>query len=346
MLDPEYALAWAGLGDAYVQRVVRFGFEISWLDSGVEVSKKAIALDGNSAEAYKALGNGYQTKGIYDKSLEAYLKAVQFNPNHFPAVGNLGQLYILLGRTDEALRWLKKAVVLGPTSPVNSVAINSAYQQLGDFVEAEHWLRKALELQPDLRSANESLTSLYVLQNKDQQANEQMKKVVASNPDNLNALDFAGVIAEQTGKISLAKEYYERSMKANPSFETDQLTRSGIGLGHILLKEGKQNVRGTPYGEARRLLNQARTLQRKQIKEGDASFEPPYYLAAISAIEGNTKEANAWLQTAIAAGYRDYYVAQRDPWLDNLRNDKQYKQIMAQLKAKLDAMRKKVEEME
>ncbi len=110
-------------------------------------------------------------------------------------------------------------------------------------------------------------------------------------------------------------------------------------MGHILLKEGKQN-------EARKLLNQARTLQQKQIEEGDASFDPRHYLAAISAIEGNTKEATAWLQKAIDAGWRDYYIAQRDPWLDNLRNDEQYKQIMAQLRAKLDAMRKKVEEME
>jgi len=337
-LDPNFTLAWAELGSAYAERY-GFGSEISWLDSAVAVSKKAIALDRNSAEAYNALAIGYSYNGIYDKALEAYRKAVDLNPNYFGAVGNIGNTYTSQGRFDEALPWLKKAVVLAPRNSVLPTQVGYAYWQLGNFVEGEHWLMKAIELQPDYMYANIDLANLYVIQNRDQQANELMKKVVATNPDNPRALDNAGAIAENTGNFSLAKEYYERSMKANPSFETDPGTTSSIGLGHILLKEGKQD-------EARKLLNQVRTLQQKQIEEGDASFDPRNYLAAIYAIEGNRKEANAWLQKAIDAGLRDYYLAQRDPWLENLRDDEQYKQIMAQLKAKLDAMRKKVEEME
>ncbi|HEY4643370.1 MAG TPA: protein kinase, partial [Bacteroidota bacterium] len=53
-LDPNYALAYAGLGDAYGQRVQRFGFAEGWLDSAVAVTDKAISIDPNLAEAYKA----------------------------------------------------------------------------------------------------------------------------------------------------------------------------------------------------------------------------------------------------------------------------------------------------
>jgi serine/threonine protein kinase/tetratricopeptide (TPR) repeat protein len=337
-LDSTFALAWAALSDAYSARY-GFGLEISWLDSAVAVSKKAIGLDGNSAEAYNALAIGYYYNGIFDKALEAYRKAVDLNPNYFAAVANIGNTYTSEGRFDEALPWLKKAVVLAPRNPVLPAQVGYAYGQLGNFVEGERWLMKAIELQPDYTYANIDLANLYVIQNRDQQANELMKKVVATNPDNPRALDNAAAIAENTGNLSLAREYYERSMKANPSFETDPGTTSSIGLGHILLKEGKQD-------EARKLLNQVRTLQQKQIEEGDASFDPRHYLAAICAIEGNRKEANAWLQKAIDAGMRDYYLAQRDPWLENLRDDEQYKQIMAQLKTKLNEMRRKVEERE
>ncbi len=357
-LDSTFALAWAGLSSAYSARY-GFGSAISWLDSAVAVSKKAIALDGNSAEAYNALANCYYYRGIYDKALEGYRKAVDLNPNYFGAVANIGNTYMNEGKFDEALPWLKKAVALAPTDPIPA-QIGYVHMRLGNFIEAERWLMKAIELQPDYRNANVFLANVYVLQNKDRQANELMKKLVATNPDDPRVLDNAGTVAEGTGNFSLAKEYYERSMKANPSFETDPFTISGIGLGHILLKEGKQNVQGsktrrrpdplglveTPYGEAQRLLNHARTLLQKQIEKGDASFYPLQNLASISAIEGNRKEANAWLQKAIGAGMSNYYLAQRDPWLENLRNDEQYKQIMAQFKAKLDAMRKKVEEME
>ncbi|MCX5801869.1 MAG: hypothetical protein NTX17_10870 [Candidatus Eisenbacteria bacterium] len=39
-------------------------------------------------------------------------------------------------------------------------------------------------------------------------------------------------------------------------------------------------------------------------------------------------------------------MCQIDPWLENVRNDEQFKQVMAQLKGKVDEMRKRVEEME
>jgi TolB-like protein/Flp pilus assembly protein TadD/predicted Ser/Thr protein kinase len=337
-LDSTFALAWAALGDAYSARY-GFGMEISWLDSAVAVSKKAISLDSNSAEAYNALGIGYYFNGANYKALEAYRRAAELNPNYFAAIGNIGIIYTSEGRYDEALLWLKKATVLAPTNAVMPTQISYAYLQLGDVVQGERWLMKALELQPDYQYANIDLANLYALQNKGEQANELMKKVVAANPDDPRVFDNAGAVAEATGNLPLAKEYYQRSIKANPSFETDPGTTSGFALARILLKEGKRN-------EAQKLLNQARALQQKQIEEGDTSFDPLHYLAAISAIEGNTKEATAWLRKAIDAGFRDLDPNEPGSWLENLRNDREYKLIAAQFKTQLDSMRKRVEEME
>ncbi|MCI0615261.1 tetratricopeptide repeat protein, partial [bacterium] len=54
-LDPNFALAYAGLADAYARRTM-FGFPETWNDSAFEASSKAIALDPNLPEGYKALG--------------------------------------------------------------------------------------------------------------------------------------------------------------------------------------------------------------------------------------------------------------------------------------------------
>jgi len=55
-VDPDYALAHGGLADAYAQRWLWYGFGEGWLDSAIEESNKAVALDPDLAETYQAEG--------------------------------------------------------------------------------------------------------------------------------------------------------------------------------------------------------------------------------------------------------------------------------------------------
>jgi len=338
-LDANYALAYAGLGDAYAQSFGRFGFAISWLDSAMAVSNKAIALDPNSAEAYKALGTAYAIKGWYHKCLEAFRKAIEHNPNYLPAIGNIGILYHNTGAIDEALRWYKKTVALSPTDADNYYYVGDAYRQLDDFAKAEHWLTKASELQPDYGDTYYSLALLYLGQGMDQQAMEQTKKMLTADPDGAVHIDYAGQIANFTGNFFEAKQYYQRAMAHYASIETNPRAYSPIGMGHIFWKEGNQH-------EARKLLNLALNPRLKEIEQGNEDIYTLYGTAAIYAIQNHKAEAYKWLQKAIEAGWRDYRINLRDPWFENLRNDDQFKQMMAQVKAKVDEMRKRVEEMD
>ena len=92
-LDQRYALAYAGLGDAYAQRVSKFEFSLEWLDSSIAASRTAIALDPNLAEPYKALGVVYVQRGELRAALAQYSRAVALNPSYAPAVANLGSFY-------------------------------------------------------------------------------------------------------------------------------------------------------------------------------------------------------------------------------------------------------------
>ena len=145
-LDPNYALAYAGLGDAYAQRTFRFGYPGSWLDSAIEVSEKAISIDPNSAEAYKALGLAYEYKGWFQKALEADRKAVELNPNYKAAVGNIGWVNWLIGEYVEAMKWFKKDLALDPTDAFSHYSIGDCYFGLDEYVKAEQWFRKSLDL--------------------------------------------------------------------------------------------------------------------------------------------------------------------------------------------------------
>ena len=337
-LDAEYSLAWAGLGDAYAQRPIRFDYAFSWLDSAIAVSQKAIALDPNSAETHKALGLAYMYKGWYDKALIAYRKAIERNPNHFAAVGNIGYVYRQIGAFDEALPWLKEIVVLNPTSANAYLNIGGTYRQLDDLTRAEQSFYKALELQPDYSLAYYYLALLYLTQGKEQQALDQKEQLLSTDPDDAGILEWVGQIAGYMGNFSQARQYYKQSIASNPSIETDWYSLSPIGLGHILWKSGQRD-------DALELLQQSLNLRRKEIEQGNNDSYIPLEIAAVHAIQGNKAEAFTWLQKAIDSGWRDYRLAMLDPWLENLREDEQFHEMMALVKAMVDEMRKRVEEM-
>jgi hypothetical protein len=87
-------------------------------------------------------------------------------------------------------------------------------------------------------------------------------------------------------------------------------------------------------------------FDQKQLAQGSEDSGVMYDLATISAIQGNKTEAYDWLQKAIDAGWRSYGFAEVAPYLENLRGDDRFKKMMADVKAVVDEMRKRVEEMD
>ena len=75
-------------------------------------------------------------------------------------------------------------------------------------------------------------------------------------------------------------------------------------------------------------------------------FDKPIQIGIIHAIEGQKEKAFYYLNKAIEFGYLDYRQFQIWPMLESLRNDDQFKQMVAQMKSKVDLQRIKVEEME
>ncbi len=336
-LDGEYALAWAGLGDAYAQRPVRFGFAFSWLDSAIAVSKRALALDPNSAEAYKGLGTAYSYKGLDNKALQALHKAVELNPNYFPAVTSIGFIYNYIGAFDKALRWQKKSADLNPTHANSYLSVGDTYRILDDPVKAEEGFNKALKLQPDNYFAYFDLALLYLAQDKDQQAMDQIEKLLAIDSDDTRILEMVAQIAGYSGNFTQAKQFYQQSIANHASIDTDPYALSPIGLGHILWEAGQQH-------EAQKLLNLSRNLRQKLIEQGDEAYFSRYEIANIEAIQGNETETYKWLQKTIDAGWREYRLALRNPWLENLHDDEQFQEMMAQVKSVVDEMRERIEE--
>jgi serine/threonine protein kinase len=79
--DPKFALAYAGLANCYLERNVRFDKEALWLDSAVEVCRKAIAIDQKQARVYTVLARAMMFKSRPMEAREAIAKALELAPN-------------------------------------------------------------------------------------------------------------------------------------------------------------------------------------------------------------------------------------------------------------------------
>lgn len=335
-LDPTYARAWAGLGDAYSQMNMRFSRSESWLDSSFMASTRAIQLDSNLSEAYKALANAYSYKKLYDKAFPLLIKSVELNPTNDAAVGNLGTNYLLRGNLPEALRWEKKGVGMNPRNGIPYQIIGWIYRLLGDLSKAESWFVKSLELNSELYDTYELLGYTYVAEGRKNEALNLIPRVlkIGNEP---RALEVAGLISHYGGAIKNAKDYFQRSIDINEAYKEDPNTVSPIGLGQILLEEGKK-VEADVY------LTHATNINLDQIAKGSQSYEPSFYLAAIHAIRGNKEQSLIWLQKAIELNWVDYAHIIHGPYFARYRTDPDFLKKVEFVRTKSDSMRRKAEQ--
>ena len=198
-LDPRYALAWAGLGDAYSQ-MHRFGREVSWIDSSIVAGKKAVQLDSTLSDAYKALANAYSYAKKYDTAFVLLKKAVALNPTNAQAVGNLGTSYFLRGDLPEALRWEKKSAGLNPKNAIPFQITGMIYRLLGDLPQAESWLEKSLELNAiSYWDTYEWLAYCYVSQGRNEDALNLVNTMLQNMQPDSRTFEIAGLMAHFAG---------------------------------------------------------------------------------------------------------------------------------------------------
>ncbi len=111
--QPKYALAFAGMADAYgLLSIVPFDAlpPRKSMPKAEAAAKKALLLDGSLAEAHSAIGLvRHHYHWDWQGAEVAYRKALELNPHYSPARLRYVWLLLALGRIEEAMMELKKA---------------------------------------------------------------------------------------------------------------------------------------------------------------------------------------------------------------------------------------------
>ena len=151
-IDPDYALAYAGIADAQCRL---FGAALEILPP-TEVAPlaraaalKALELDDSLAEPHVSLS---RVLFWYDRdpvgAEREVRRAIQLNPSNAMAHFISGLLFADLGRSDEAMAALERALQLDPVSSWNSAIAGFFMCELKQREAGRQQLRKAIDLEP------------------------------------------------------------------------------------------------------------------------------------------------------------------------------------------------------
>src|SRR5438874_2875301 len=149
--DPNYALAYAGLADAYI--LLPYYTATAQRDASgkaKEAALKALRLDPNLAEAHAAVGKVLNFAEIdLTGSIREFERAIELKPNYATAHHWLGAGPLVdLGRFDDAIAHGKRAIELDPLSPIMNADLGLTLYFARHYDDAVVQLRKPLVLDP------------------------------------------------------------------------------------------------------------------------------------------------------------------------------------------------------
>jgi TolB-like protein/Tfp pilus assembly protein PilF len=152
-LDPQYALAWSELSEAWTglgQEFSETGPEEQTANAkGREAANRALAISPELAAAHLAQGYLLQSADLNWRGAEAeFRRANELAPNSAEAKFYLGTQLAAFGEVEPAIELMRQALVADPLRADYYYNLSTYLSFLNRLDEAERAIRRAIELQP------------------------------------------------------------------------------------------------------------------------------------------------------------------------------------------------------
>jgi serine/threonine protein kinase/tetratricopeptide (TPR) repeat protein len=333
-IDPNYAKAQAMLADAYILRSAT-GPPGQWLEQAETTVAIAMRLAPMLPEAQLAHAENLSRHGHVRASIDAFLTAYELDPSSARTAAKIGHAYDIIGRPDLAIPWFEKAT-RRDARPVYADNIGDAWTALGDYEKAEQAYKTAGIFRPDLPVAALGLARLALFRGDYDGARKECEAARTKYKDNPQPLMMAAIIEFLSHHYDKAETFYREASSFSRTRGVDfpSSVRFISALGFM------QNLSDPHIPEGRVLLEEARTLDQKELALAPENPKLLYSLAANQAALGNEDAAIIALKEAIAAGWIDHCSMELDPRFDSIRNLQAFQDTLAQLTSKVQQMRR------
>lgn len=181
--DPRYALAYAGLGEAYWRK-----YDASkgpqWIEHAIKNCRRSIELNDQLAPVHVTMGRIHKGTGQYEEAVEEFQQALKLDPVSHAAYRGLAM----------------------------------AYEALNKIEQAESTYQKVIELKPDYWAGYFDLGLFYVYQGRYEHAFSQLLKAVDLVPENYQVYNNLGALYYHLDRRADAQKMFERSLEIEPNY--------------------------------------------------------------------------------------------------------------------------------
>jgi eukaryotic-like serine/threonine-protein kinase len=349
-LDRKYALAYAGLGEAFWQRY-RQTQETKWIGEALTACEQAVSLDNRLASGYACLGTVHNGRGRYEQAVEEFQHAVALDPTSDNAFRGLALAYESLGNLADAEKTYHRAIELRPQYWAGYSWVGGFYARQGRYGEAAEMFTNVTKLAPDSFVGFSNLGGILAYEGRYAEAIPMFERSVTLRPtgsaySNLGTayfyqrkFDAAARAFEAATRLyenelkwmiwgNLADAYYFIPEKRAQA--TDAYTRA-ISLGEQRLQVNPRNATLLGYMAYYHAMQndpmKSQSCARRGLAVAPRDPELLYNLGLAYHQLGDLDQAFGWLAKALAAGYSRATV--RDtPILDDLRPNPEFQELL------------------
>jgi tetratricopeptide (TPR) repeat protein len=318
--EPRFALAWAGLSDAYAAR-----FDATkapgLLEQARVAAAKAVELDTQHPRPHLALGRVYVRATKNDLAASELEQALALDSRNAPAYGELGLLYEQQGRAAEAEKALRMACDLAPTDWRWMNRLGLYLRRAGRTKEAIEQFRQVTERHPDSVFGYSNLALCYRAIGDFDNAGKFYRRALELDPQYLLALTGLGGLLSWQGKYDEATALLERVTRAQPE---NYLGWANLATALYWQGSRREEAIGA-YGKALKLLE-------KLIEEQPANADYLSAASTYSAVTGDRDAALRRIRQARAISPADATVLARAAMTHELLGDRE-QAIAAMLEA-------------
>jgi TolB-like protein/DNA-binding winged helix-turn-helix (wHTH) protein len=326
-LDPDFALAHAGIANAYALRASLYGMGVEWLEQSTQQAELALSITPRLPEANKALGIVSFNAGHYQESLGFSLKAVEQNPGYDEALFNTSEIYQLQGHWDEAVRYqmrdservfgLERLVIL-----LRDLQFHDEAEKLQAGILAEIPLSLPTEA---------SLSLTYLLKGDFEQARVHSKRLRVSFPLLAFSWQRSAEIEQVAGNWQTAQEYVEKAIVLSG----DAPGYPKLMLAQLLQRAGEEQA-------AISLLDEFESATLMIINNGHEAWFYPWNMAFAQALRGNSKQALDWYEQAVDLGRRRFEWDEQETAFESLRDEPRFQMALEKQRRLREEMRARV----
>ncbi|HMF27359.1 MAG TPA: tetratricopeptide repeat protein, partial [Candidatus Cybelea sp.] len=345
--DPEFAIAWASLGDAWWRKYEQGAKDKAFVDHANAAVRKAVELAPQQAPVHYSLATMQYRSGRFEEADRSLQRALQLQPEFDDALRLLAQVQAALGRIDDAEATIKQAQRIS-NNWSNWFVLGTVRYRAGRYAAAADAFRRTSEIVPSNAGAFQMLgTSLYVLGDV-QGAVGNYEHAVRLNPNGPSYANL-GMAYYESGRVEEAMHSYEESLRLNPNNALNHRNLADVYLrigrtadAHRQYREAidisnaelANNPRSTgaiglvALCEARLgLAARARQHAAEAIAVDASNREAWQRSAEVHALLGDSDVALQHLEAAVARGFEPR-MARAEDELSSLRKRPRFEEIL------------------